>query len=139
MKTAKKKLRDINRTLKAGLKTGSLSKNQLLQATISEVIRIVKATPFYYQVRYTSEGDRSHMQSYKSIGKRYKSLLLSNLEDMQAEIRGVNGNLKRCITLVTGIQDTDFYRNTVQEKIDKFQTVAGLSENEKYFEKLTVK
>ena len=141
MNTTKKKLRDIKRVLKAGLKTGSLSteEKEVLQATISEVIRIVEATPFYYQVRYTVEGNRSHMATYNNYAKRYKNLLYSNLQDMQTEVRGVNSNLKRCITLVTELQDTDFYRITVQMKIDSFQTVAGLSDNEIYIEKITVK
>ena len=58
-----------------------------------------------------------HLKTFKSFGKRNKSLLIATLEDVQRELKSKNPNNKYMISLLNQIEKTTYFTDNLQKKM----------------------
>ncbi|MEE6451713.1 hypothetical protein RAH41_14150 [Gottfriedia acidiceleris] len=114
METIKQNLSYIEKSL---LNETHKEQGAIIHLMFTETILRVKETTFIYEVPYSSENYQKHMYSFISISR--KATLLTDLEELHAEISKKNTNIKRSLVLVQKMLNNDLYKSEVKEVINK--------------------
>ncbi|WP_368298542.1 hypothetical protein [Cytobacillus firmus] len=127
METVLKNLKYIKRTIEDHT---HVEQKAILSVLLSETIEEVRETTFKYEVPYIDySGDNSggNLATYKDMGKRFKSKVLAELEEVQKQLNKKNTGVNRCLAILNNLINTNLYTDKVNAKIKQWKLHPNVS------------
>ncbi|MCB5235895.1 hypothetical protein [Niallia circulans] len=107
------------------------SNKPIILVTVTELIEEVRNSSFSYKATYYTGKNKAHFYRYICLAKKSKAKLLTDLEEIEYEIRKMNMNEKRISVLLSKMLNTELYTADLQNYIDRWINTTN-SQNKKY-------
>ncbi|QPC47364.1 hypothetical protein [Mangrovibacillus cuniculi] len=102
----------------------------IIHVITEEIIVFIRNYDFMYHAEYALERNMLHLDHYRNLANQEKARLLSDLEELQRELNKKEPNLKRSLVLVTGMIETELYKDSVQKKINKWMNLSRVPDRQ---------
>ena len=120
------------------IKEGTIQNQKtMLLLNIIELKEAVENYTFSYQASYSAEKRKVHFYTYQSLGKRVIAKIISDLEEIERELKKRTTNEKRVIVLLKNLLDSDLYTVEFQRILNRWEhpTIKKLSYQTIYISK----
>lgn len=122
-------LESINQNLKyieTSIVNGTYKQQEtILKLMLKDTVEAVKKLDFTFRVPFTNDKNKQHFSTYINRALKMKATLLTNLEEIHAELFTKHGNSKRALTLVQKMINTKLYKNVVAGYIGRWKNATN--------------
>jgi hypothetical protein len=118
-----KRIEDIKenlQTVKKALEGEQIESKGILAVMISETIEEVRDASFSYEVKFTHKDNTLHWKHFEARGKKYKAMLISDLQEVLQELGKRKTNVNRVVKMLNKMLQTNLYKSYTEAFIGKW-------------------
>ncbi|TYS87505.1 hypothetical protein [Rossellomorea aquimaris] len=111
-------------TVMKALEGEQIESKGILAVMISETVAEVREASFSYEVKFTHKDNTLHWKHFEARGKKYKALLISDLQEIHQELGKRNTNVNRVPKMLNKILQTNLYKSYTESLIGKWKSLS---------------